>query len=142
MNPMNKLLVRRLIAAPAEAGPYPEDTFGELGKPRGIVGAPASKTNSYHLKWRRLKKHIGATLGGLLIPLVFSGWAFAVHQSFAPNEDWTQGPYHGALGTFFADVTGDGTADASDVDYNTVTVRRSLFHDYYGEINARDLCGH
>jgi hypothetical protein len=28
------------------------------------------------------------------------------------NEDWTHGPFFGALGTFFADLTGDGKADA------------------------------
>jgi FG-GAP-like repeat len=116
---------------PAGAGSYPEGTFGELGKPRRIGGAPASKTNSYHLTWRRLKRHIGATLGALLIPLVFSGWAFATHESFGhrddptPKEDWTREPYYGTRGTFFADVTGDRKADAIVVNDNTVTVRRS-----------------
>jgi hypothetical protein len=33
-------------------------------------------------------------------------------SDFGPNEDWTHGPYFGTLGIFFADVTGDGKADA------------------------------
>jgi hypothetical protein len=44
---------------------------------------------------------------------------------FGPNEDWTQGAYFGTRGTFFADVTGDGRADAIVVNDDTVTVRRS-----------------
>jgi hypothetical protein len=43
----------------------------------------------------------------------------------APFEDWTQGPYYGSRGIFFADVTGDGRADAIVVNEDTVTVRRS-----------------
>ena len=46
-------------------------------------------------------------------------------SAFSPNEDWTGGPYYGSRGTFFADVTGDGRADAIVVNDNTVTVRRS-----------------
>jgi hypothetical protein len=50
-----------------------------------------------------------------------------VPSGFGPNEDWTDGPYYstGRLGTFFADVTGDGRADAIVVNADTVTVRRS-----------------
>ena len=44
---------------------------------------------------------------------------------FTPNEDWTMDPYYGSWGTFFADVTGDGLADAIVVNDDTVTVRRS-----------------
>jgi len=44
---------------------------------------------------------------------------------FLPNEDWTHGPYYGSVGTFFADVTGDGRADAIVVNDTTVVVRRS-----------------
>jgi len=33
-------------------------------------------------------------------------------SQFRPNEDWTQNGYAGNLGTYFADVTGDGRADA------------------------------
>jgi hypothetical protein len=46
-------------------------------------------------------------------------------SGFKPNENWTQGPYYGGKGTYFADVTGDGKADAIVVNGDTVTVRRS-----------------
>ncbi|MFD9460345.1 FG-GAP repeat domain-containing protein [Streptomyces sp. NPDC060027] len=42
------------------------------------------------------------------------------------NEDWTHGPYLGRHGIFFADVTGDGKADAIVVNTETVTVRRAV----------------
>ena len=41
------------------------------------------------------------------------------------NEDWTRGPYWGSRGTFFADVTGDGLADAIVVNDDRDRVRRS-----------------
>jgi hypothetical protein len=41
------------------------------------------------------------------------------------NEDWTHGPFFGTRGTFFADVTGDGRADAIVINDDTVTVRRA-----------------
>jgi hypothetical protein len=44
---------------------------------------------------------------------------------FLNNESWTSNPYYGTRGTFFADVTGDGKADAIVVNDYTVTVRRS-----------------
>ena len=43
---------------------------------------------------------------------------------FLPNEGWTQGPYFGTKGTFFADVTGDGRAAAIVVNTDTIPVRR------------------
>ena len=46
-------------------------------------------------------------------------------SGFGPNEDWTNGPYYGTRGTFFADVTGDGKADAIVVNDDTTTVRPS-----------------
>jgi microsomal dipeptidase-like Zn-dependent dipeptidase len=50
-------------------------------------------------------------------------------SSFAPNEDWTEIPFYGSRGTFFADVTGDGRSDAIAVnagsEFARVTVRRS-----------------
>jgi uncharacterized protein YqfB (UPF0267 family) len=46
------------------------------------------------------------------------------------NEDWTHGPCSGKLGTFFADVTGDGKADCILVNQNTITVRRSTGSDF------------
>ena len=45
--------------------------------------------------------------------------------SFSGNESWTLNPYYGTRGTFFADVTGDGRADAIVVNDDRVTVRRS-----------------
>ena len=44
---------------------------------------------------------------------------------YGANENWTNGPYYGSRGTFFADVDGDRRADAIVVNKNTVTVRRS-----------------
>ena len=46
-------------------------------------------------------------------------------QQFLGNEAWTEGPFYGSRGTFFADVTGDGKADAIAVNDNRMTVRRS-----------------
>jgi microsomal dipeptidase-like Zn-dependent dipeptidase len=44
---------------------------------------------------------------------------------FGPNEDWSQGPFFGTRGTFFANITGDGRAAAIAVNDGTITVRRS-----------------
>lgn len=43
----------------------------------------------------------------------------------SPYEEWTSGPYFGSKGSYFADVTGDGKADAIVVNAGRVTVRRS-----------------
>jgi hypothetical protein len=51
--------------------------------------------------------------------------AGGILRAFGSNEDWTEGPYYGDRGTFFADVTGDGRADAIVVNNRGVTVRRS-----------------
>jgi hypothetical protein len=51
-------------------------------------------------------------------------------KDFGPNEDWTQIPYYGSRGSFFADVTGDGKADAIVVNDDTVTVRPSTGKDF------------
>jgi hypothetical protein len=46
---------------------------------------------------------------------------------FSGNEAWTSDPYYGehAPGGAFADVTGDGRADAIVVNNTGITVRRS-----------------
>jgi hypothetical protein len=44
---------------------------------------------------------------------------------FLPNEDWTHGALPATRGTYFADLTGDGRADAIVVNDDTVTVRLS-----------------
>src|SRR6195952_4465342 len=41
------------------------------------------------------------------------------------NENWTGGAFYGQRGTFFADVTGDGKADAIVVNDDRITVRSS-----------------
>lgn len=49
-------------------------------------------------------------------------------SGFAPNERWTDVPYYGGLGynsAYFADVTGDGKADAIVINSDYVWVRRS-----------------
>jgi len=46
-------------------------------------------------------------------------------SQFLPNEEWTQEPFYGTIGTFFADVTGDGRADAIAVNDWGITVRPS-----------------
>jgi len=152
MHAMPKRLVTLRTAALARAGFYPEGTCGELRKPRRIVEPPTSQPRSHRWKRRCLNRFVEATLGALLFLAVFSGPAFAVHQSFGPPRDWTGGPYYGELGygplgvwNHFADVTGDGKADAIVVNRNTVTVRRSdgcrfgpnedwTGGPYYGEI--------
>src|SRR4051794_11920115 len=46
-------------------------------------------------------------------------------NAFGPNEEWTAEAYYGSIGTVFADVTGNGSADAIVVNEDTVTVRRN-----------------
>jgi FG-GAP-like repeat len=45
--------------------------------------------------------------------------------AFLSNGNWTSGPYYGIMGTYFADVTGDGKADAIAVNPSGITVRPS-----------------
>lgn len=52
--------------------------------------------------------------------------AQAVHRAFEPvARNWTSGAFFGKQGTFFADLNGDGKADAIAVDSAGITVRRS-----------------
>ncbi|MBC6433955.1 VCBS repeat-containing protein, partial [Nostoc sp. HG1] len=44
---------------------------------------------------------------------------------FTPNESWTQNPYYGSRGTFFANVIGDRKADAIVVNDDKIIGRRS-----------------
>src|SRR5262245_49718337 len=62
----------------------------------------------------------------LLVATLTALFVGRVSAAFLPNEeDWTSGPYFCDRGTFFADVTGDGRADAVVVNNNKITVRRS-----------------
>ena len=77
-----------------------------------------------------LAKSLVLAISAILIP-------GSVLAGFLPNEDWTQGPYFGSRGTFFADVTGDGWADAIVVNDDTVTVRRGAANSSF-DPNAED----
>jgi hypothetical protein len=70
--------------------------------------ADAIAVNDYGVTVRRALYH----------PVVGAGW-------FDKNETWIGGAYYGTRGTFFADVTGDGRADAIAVNNWGVTVRRA-----------------
>jgi hypothetical protein len=104
-------------------------------------GSPASQVNSSNWTRRCLKGLARASLGALLLLPAFSGLAFATHESFGRYRDWTGGPYYGSsYDTFFADVIGDGTADAIVVNYDTITVRRSMFKDYFQQQDLERIC--
>jgi hypothetical protein len=53
-------------------------------------------------------------------------------SGFGGYEYWTAVPFFGERGTFFADVSGDGKADAIVVNYSGVTVRRSTGYSFTG----------
>ena len=44
---------------------------------------------------------------------------------FGPNEAWTSKPYYRTRGTFLADVTGDGRANAIVINDDKVVTRRA-----------------
>lgn len=72
------------------------------------------------------RKLLGTMLGMLAATLVtFPDTAFAVHRSFGAAKNWTGIPFYGSYGTFFADVTGDGKADAIASNTDRVWFRRS-----------------
>ncbi|MBW4619548.1 MAG: hypothetical protein KME17_09335 [Cyanosarcina radialis HA8281-LM2] len=63
-----------------------------------------------------------------IVPLAISP-AMAQSTSankFGGNQSWTQNPYFGSKGTFFADVTGNRRADAIVVNHDRVTVRTAI----------------
>lgn len=68
-----------------------------------------------------------SVLGALLVAAIaLPGPASATHRSFnLQSRNWTGGPFYGTRGTFFADVTGDGKADAIAVNDDRVWFRRS-----------------
>jgi len=58
------------------------------------------------------------------------------------NEDWSHGACYGALGTFFADVTGDGKADCILVNRDSISVRRSTGIDFGPSMQANEDWSH
>lgn len=73
-----------------------------------------------------IKMLVRAILGLLVVTLIaLPGPAFAVHRSFSPATNWTGHNFQGSRGTFFADVTGDGKADAIAVNDDRIWFRRS-----------------
>ena len=58
--------------------------------------------------------------------------------SFSFEETWVDGPYFGSKGTHFADVTGDGRADAIVVNNEKITVRRSTGTGFSGNESWTD----
>ena len=61
-----------------------------------------------------------------IILLALPEITFAIHRSFASDaRNWTGGPFYGTHATFFADVTGDGMADAIAVNDDRIWFRRS-----------------
>lgn len=57
--------------------------------------------------------------------LAMPGTASANHQSLTAPANWTEGPFYGQYGTFFADIDGDGKADAIAVNADRVWWRPS-----------------
>jgi hypothetical protein len=59
---------------------------------------------------------------------------------FSANKNWTEIPYYGDKGTYFADVTGDYRADAIVVNNNGIVVRRAngnlgVYSDGFSSVN-------
>ncbi len=83
------------------------------------------------LWWATIVALITLSLGPEMLGL--SARAMAATQCtrcFGPTAAWTNNPYYGNRGTFFADVTGDGRADAivvndESIPFGRVVVRRS-----------------
>jgi hypothetical protein len=61
-------------------------------------------------------------------------------DGFGPNETWTSGAYYGKRGTLFADVTGDGRADAIVVTDYGVTVRSANRLCQYAPLPTSSAC--
>lgn len=78
------------------------------------------------------------TGGGRADAIVVNRDGITVRRSngrrFEPNELWTSGPFFGAVDgnvyVYFADVDGDGRADAIAVNETGITVRRSDGHSF------------
>jgi len=83
------------------------------------------------LWWATIVALITLSLGPEMLGLSARAMAAAsCTHCFGPTVAWTSNPYYGNRGTFFADVTGDGRADAivvndESIPFGRVVVRRS-----------------
>lgn len=104
----------------------------------------AAPISRHSTRWPQRRLHRVARLAVTVcaLALLFAGSLAGAHHayasvgpgatSFAPNEDWTHGTYLGSRGNYFADVDGDGKADAIVVNTYTVTVRLSTGSGFSG----------
>jgi hypothetical protein len=49
-----------------------------------------------------------------------------LQRMFGPPEAWTQDAFHGGVATYFANLAGEGSADAVAIDPNGILVRANL----------------
>ena len=129
------LLSLALLSVALSAGPAEGQTLGVFGPNEAWTNDPYYGELSLGPDLVLINNHFADVDGdGKADAIVVNDgkWAaVTVRRStgsgFEPNIDWTNGAYYGNLGTYFADATGDGKADAIAVNDNTpVTVRRSM----------------
>jgi len=83
------------------------------------------------LQWAIIVALIAVSLGPEMLGVSARAMAAAsCTHCFGPTVNWTSNPYYGNRGTFFADVTGDGRADAivvndESIPFGRVVVRPS-----------------
>lgn len=70
-------------------------------------------------------RHSGLLTVILITLVILPALAFANHRHFDDAVNWTGYAFYGDRGTFFADVTGDGKADAIAVNRDGIWFRRS-----------------
>ena len=70
---------------------------------------------------------IAVDSGGITVRRSFAPYT----QAFGVSEPMTEEGYYGSIGTYFADVTGDGAADAIAVNTGGITVRRAVYDIFF-----------
>jgi VCBS repeat protein len=117
-------------------------TGGSFGPPQTwISGAYYGSRNTFFAD---------VTGDGLADAIAVNDWGVTVRRAvynpmlglggFDKNETWISGAYYGTRGTFFADVTGDGRADAIVVTDYGVTVRSANRLCQYAPLPTPSAC--